>query len=96
MKYIYQDLIEEEILKHKDINVDESTLKNAEIGIGGIAEGWWHLQGDTNGKTYITATSGSVLEVCDKEGNDLAIDFTVYQFDYAEEQKVVCCSLEIM
>lgn len=96
MKYTYHDLILKTLIEKAKNNIDENTINKAEITIGQVLNGICNFQERDADTLHITVTYGSILNVCDKEGSELGIDFTVYEFLYPEGLKnQVLCHMNI-
>ena len=93
MKYEYQDLIIKTLLeKESEYNIDIVTVEKGEIIIGQVMNGICNFQEKDADTLHLTVTYGSITDICDKEGSELGIDFTIYDFGYPIDLKnqIVC------
>ncbi len=102
MKYEYQDVIIKELIRQKEDEIDKSSFKNATLNVFNYQFGHYeanpeyNLQKD-NPDIHIHIAKGSVLGVCDTQGAEYCIDFTVYEIDNpAGSENHVFCFLNIM
>lgn len=83
MKYVYQDIIFNSIKEKAGNNIFLHSLSESKIVIGKVLHGACVIQNCEDIKVIITY--GSVDGIQEKDGLDLAIDFTIYEFIYGTE-----------
>lgn len=87
MKYEYQDIIIKELLKQKGNEIDKKSLKNASLNVfhyefGNYEPNPEYKSPKFNPNIHITIAKGCILNVCDLQGSDYSIDFTIYEMNY--------------
>lgn len=95
MKYEYQDLILKTLLQEYKESIDVHSLDQGEIVVTNSHQGVCVFQDVKNYSPHITVNHGSVLNVTDKHGDDMAIYFTVYVISTGYDNKVhYLCNVE--
>lgn len=97
MKYEYQDLIENTLVKEFGEIISKNSLKDAEIVIAKSYDGICNFyQCTENYSPHITVNHGSLLYVKDRKGDELPIYFTVYIVSVGPGNKVhYLCHIDI-
>lgn len=92
MKYTYHDLILKTLYEKSQNNINKNTIDEGEIIIGQVLNCTCNFQEKDADTLHITVTYGSILNICDKEGSELGIDFTVYEFAYPVglKNQIIC------
>ncbi len=85
MKYEYQNILTEELLKQKGNEVDKKTLEAAEIHVENIIDCNIDLLG-----LNIRSVIGSIENVFDNKKCEYALDFTIYELNFPEGIKTIC------
>lgn len=97
MTYEYQELILNTILEKGGNKIDENTIKNGQIKIGQVLNGLCKFQEKDAFDIHITVTYGTVFNICYKDGSEISIDFTIYEFLYPSGLKnQTVCHMEII
>ena len=99
MKYEYQDIIKEELLNQKEKEIDKSTLKTATFNVFRYVFGQYIVNPEYKSQKDnpdIHIVKGEIFGVCNLQGSEYSIDFTVYEMDYpAEHENHILCHLNI-
>ncbi len=86
MKFIYQDLIEKEILKHEGIEIS----KNATFTIHNMTSGFLEHESGGIEVVRLFICSGQIFGVFDKSNNYYETEFTIFDIDFHGEHHLGC------
>lgn len=101
MKYEYENLLINELLKQKGNEIDKKTLETATFNVCHYEFGHYTVhpdyKSDNSPDLHIHIAKGVILNVYDLQGSELSIDFTVYEMDYPSGYKNhILCNLDII
>lgn len=101
MKYEYQDVIINELLKQKENEIDKKSLETATLNVYHYEFGHFSVhpdyESDHRPDLHIHIAKGIISDIYNLQGSELSIDFTVYEIDYPSGYKNhILCHLDII